>query len=165
MRPMKGGRNPLRNALVSVEMAGENSAAWAKATRSAGVLDGLLITGAARCGVVGSSKSDDVSTAEVGRTHSPSGFLGQVTTVPSGAVIVHWCLVNMTWHPWLHSGARASNELPSSGKMCACRAARGMPRMGISPVCDEWMHCWLATLTGRGTVVAWMLRSGVASAK
>ena len=45
--PVNGGRKPFCNAIRRVDMAGENSAAWANVTRSAGVLECLLITGAA----------------------------------------------------------------------------------------------------------------------
>ena len=41
--PVNGGRKPLCNAFSRVDMTGENKAAWAKATRSTGVLAGLLI--------------------------------------------------------------------------------------------------------------------------
>ena len=137
VRPVNGGKNPLCNALVSVDMAGENSAAWANATRSAGVFDGVLIAGAAMGEVSGEIQAGGVSITEFYRVHSPSWFLGQCTAVPSGVVIVHWCLVNVTWHLWSHRGASASKEVPSSGKVCACRAACGSPLMGISPVWEE----------------------------
>ena len=50
-RPRNGGRNPLRSAVLRVDRAGEKSAAWAIATRSAGVLECLLMAGAARLSV------------------------------------------------------------------------------------------------------------------
>ena len=46
LSPVNGGKNPLWSALVRVEMADENNAAWANATRSAGVLDAVSIAGA-----------------------------------------------------------------------------------------------------------------------
>jgi hypothetical protein len=40
VNPGKGGRNPFASACRTVDIAGENRAAWKNATRSAGVQDG-----------------------------------------------------------------------------------------------------------------------------
>ena len=46
--PGNGGRKPFRSAVWRVEMAGENSAAWANATKLAGVSEWQLRAGAAK---------------------------------------------------------------------------------------------------------------------
>ena len=56
--PGNGGRNPLCSAMWRVEIVRGNKAAWANATKSAGVLGCLLIAGAAMCSwfpLIGSS--------------------------------------------------------------------------------------------------------------
>ena len=138
-----------------MDVEGENRAVWAKATRSAGVFVCLLMAGAARCGavyvwdgkVVCAASSDNNSP---GRFHSPWVFLGHWIVVPAGVRIVQVVLVNVTSHPLSHKGATASNEFCSVGKMWACRAVAGMPVMGRSAVCVEYMCCWFATCTAMG---------------
>ena len=78
LSPENGGRKPLRNAVRSVEMAGENRAAWANATRSAGVLECQFITGAAKWSVFSSGGATQLACAVwlarfmfLGRIHRP----------------------------------------------------------------------------------------------
>ena len=88
-------------------MAGENSAACAKATRSAGVFAWQLMAGAARplswMGCGGSMLVEwrggafgGVDRVVGGMTHNPSAFLGQCSSLPLGRVMVHCSLVKVT---------------------------------------------------------------------
>ena len=46
-------------------------------------------------------------------------------------------------------------------KMCACAAAGGRPGSGRSAVWVDWIFCWLATCTVRGTVAGCLFSIGV----
>ena len=102
-RPGNGGRNPLQSAVLRVDIAGEKSAAWANATKSAGVLDCLLITGAARLSVplvVGwGPVLWWVFAVDCGHVHRPAWLRGHWSCAPSGPVMVQCWLVKVTVHP------------------------------------------------------------------
>ena len=115
LRPVNGGRNPFWSALLRVEMAGENSAAWANATRSAGVFALRLIAGAAIWlhSVGGScvALAGRLFRLVGGTTHRPFVFLGQFSLLPVGRVMVQLVLVKVTSQPWSHRGATAKRLL------------------------------------------------------
>ena len=90
VRPVNGGRNPLCKAVWSVVSAGENSAAWANATKSAGVLEGWLITGAANsrsfCAsglLLVSALPRLLAVIAGGNIHNPSLLRGHCSWFPS----------------------------------------------------------------------------------
>ena len=121
VRPVNGGRNPFRSAFLSVDMAGENNAACANATRSAGVLALRLIAGAALfllsvAGGAGGGMSWRLANMAGGTTHNPSALRGRRISLPVGRVMVHWLFVKVTSQPWSQRGASANRLLFKSGK-------------------------------------------------
>ena len=143
VRPMNGGRKPLANAFLRVDIAGENRAACANSTRSACVLVCRLIAGyavasAARFAVVFCSCVLVGVRRDSGNVHRPWLFLGHVRLVPLGMWMVQRCWSNVTWHPLSHSGATANRELCSSGKIWVVLACLGSPVIGSSAV---WVEC------------------------
>ena len=141
VRPANG-KNPFCSACFKVDMAGENNAAWANATRSAGVLVWRLIAGAAlRWRLVAACWVQLVSCRTCGGSvHNPLLCHGHVMLLPSGVVMMHWCLSKVTWHPWSHNGATMCKELWRSGNMCAVFASCGTPLIGISAMCVECVY-------------------------
>ena len=135
LSPVNGGKNPFCSAFRRVDIAGENSAACANVTRSAGVLVCLLMTGAAWYGVHRGFRLSWIASS--GNIQRPWWFRGHCMLVPSGFVIVQCVAVKVTSHPLLHRGATASKEFCKCGKICAVRASIGIPVMGNSAVCVE----------------------------
>ena len=152
---MNGGKKPMANACLRVDRAGENNAAWAKATRSAGVFVCWLMAGAAVAAIASCAVGSCASVWLVwwnvsGKVHSPCVLRGHVSLLPLGILMVQQCCSNVTVHPLSHKGATASRELWSCGKMCVSLAFFGRPWIGTSAVWVEYIYCWLATWTGMG---------------
>ena len=98
---VNGGKKPRFSACVKVDMAGENKAAWANATRSAVVLVWRLIASAAsRVMPFGVCQVPLASWMMLGGSvHNPLSCRGHVILLPSGVSIVHCVLSKVTLHP------------------------------------------------------------------
>ena len=108
-------------------MAGENSAACAKATRSAGLA--LWLMAAKATSFLGSCM-----------IHRPRVVLLRLPTsiILLPCVITHSNSLKCASHLWSHSCPMEMSDVsPRAGKMCAVRAARGRLSMGSSPVCVD----------------------------
>lgn len=111
-RPGKGGKKPFLRAVSRVEMAGENNAACAKATRSAGVAL-LFMAAVAMAGDAWGSFGSVV----VHKACVVGSRLARRTSL-SLNVTVHDFALNVAVHPASHSCAMDSSDvLPRSGKV------------------------------------------------
>jgi hypothetical protein len=143
---------PFLSAVVSVDRAGENSAAWWNATMSAGVHE-LPMAGLAEA----AKRSVIWWSSWIWSAHRPCGVAWQVMDCPVGHLMVHVVPSKWTLHPAWVSGVTPMRFVPRSGNTWTVLAPSGMPGSGRSAVCVDCMSCWLATLTVIGLLVGWRL--------
>ena len=157
--PGKDGRNCLVMAVSRVDKDGDHSAAWWKATMSAGVF--LFVGWVATLAVATWYKGWKLS----GMDHSPVGVLLSSMWPPSGHSMIPPPAWRLIVHPASHRGPAPRRDLSIVGKMWAVTACWGKPRSGSCAVCVECMSWPLATWTAMGLDVAAMLVRPCAEAK
>ena len=150
--PTKGGRKPFLRAMSNVERAGENSEAWAKATKLAGVaslwlmaLAGMALASADMA--LAGSGNWVVQRLEVSGSRVPEitiSFWYAMSNVVGVMSAVH--PASLSW------GMEMRLVVPISENTCTSLASGGRLGMGSSAVWVECMNSWLANWTGTGLV-------------
>lgn len=161
VRPGKLVRKPFSRAIASVDRAGENRAAWAKATKSAGVADPIAACAVWDGGGVG---------VLVGRDRCHSLVVGSrcpVKRMLSAKAMVTCSAVNCTVHPASQNWPIERREGHArAGTMCTRRAARGSMGKSSSASCVEVITLPLGLRIVMGvTVVRWLMTGAVMVAK
>ncbi len=125
-KPGKLVINPCLRACSIVLNAGENNAACANATCSAGRTDPMAAP--AVCSLIGSLNS-----------HKPVlRFLDPISVVSSSYITSTLSAVNITSHPASHNCPMESNEnWAKAGTICTIHASLGRPGISINASCVE----------------------------
>lgn len=124
VRPGSGGRKFFSIAVCSVEIAGENRAAWWNATMSPGPLEFPMVAMAI--------PSWAWAKAAIGSSHTPLGEEGHWIGSQSGHWIVASSLLKVTVHPASVSGVTATRLELISGNMWTVLASIGILGSGSS---------------------------------
>jgi hypothetical protein len=153
VRPGKLVRKLLLRAIASVDRAGENRAAWAKATKSAGVMDLIAACAVWDGGVVG---------ALVGRDRCHSLVVGSrcpVKRMLLARAMVTCSAVNCTVHPASQNWSIDRREgQVRAGTMCTHWVARGSMGRLSSASCIEVIMLLLGLRIVMGvTMVRWLM--------